>query len=217
MTEKYFPQVGDNEVMLTEMPHMNLYDETDLISNITGEYVDKNYLEWQPIAQNTKPKHPYHQSLEEPLPKRRPVRKPDFKEPIDKKSPANRYAEEARERAREDLKKKRTAPYLTTDPSSTTANRKKLFISERKSTQPTAPFQKENPGELLKYSKRLRQDQLILANIEPAKEEEVVDPTDKKKNNYDFLKTSQIYNHDQKKLKPQPIKQELDLTHLDEE
>ena len=85
MTEKYFPQVGDNELMLTEMPHMNLYDETDLISNITGDYVDKNYLEWQPIAENTKPKHPYHQPLEEPLPKRRPVRKPDFKEPIDKK------------------------------------------------------------------------------------------------------------------------------------
>ena len=55
MTEKYFPQVGDNELMLTEMPHMNLYDETDLISNITGDYVDKNYLEWQPIAENTKP------------------------------------------------------------------------------------------------------------------------------------------------------------------
>jgi len=46
MTEKYFPQVGDNELMLTEMPHMNLYDETDLISNITGDYVDKNYLEF---------------------------------------------------------------------------------------------------------------------------------------------------------------------------
>ena len=148
MTEKYFPQVGDNELMLTEMPHMNLYDETDLISNITGDYVDKNYLEWQPIAENTKPKHPYHQPLEEPLPKRRPVRKPDFKEPIDKKSPANRYAEEARERAREDLKKKRTAPYLTTDPAATTSKRKKPFISERKPGQPTAPFQKENPGEL---------------------------------------------------------------------
>ena len=155
MTEKYFPQVGDNELMLTEMPHMNLYDDSDLISNITGEYVDKNYLEWQPIAENTKPKHPYHQPLEESLPKRRPVRKPDFKEPIDKKSPANRYAEEARERAREDLKKKRTAPYLTTDPAITTNKRKKPFISERKPGQPTAPFQKENPGELLKYSKRL--------------------------------------------------------------
>ena len=159
MTEKYFPQVGDNELMLTEMPHMNLYDETDLISNITGDYVDKNYLEWQPIAENTKPKHPYHQPLEEPLPKRRPVRKPNFKEPIDKKSPAN---------------------------------------------------------ELLKYSKRLRQDQLILAEFESAGEPEVAEPTEKK-NNYDFLKTSQIYNKDQHKLKPQPIKQELDLTHLDQE
>ena len=27
----FFPQVGDNELMLTEIPHMNLYDETDLI------------------------------------------------------------------------------------------------------------------------------------------------------------------------------------------
>ena len=180
MTEKYFPQVGDNELMLTEMPHMNLYDETDLISNITGDYVDKNYLEWQPIAENTKPKHPYHQPLEEPLPKRRPVRKPDFKEPIDKKSPANRYAEEARERAREDLKKKRTAPYLTTDPAATTSKRKKPFISERKPGQPTAPFQKENPGELLKYSKRLRQDQLILAEFESAGEPEVAEPTERK-------------------------------------
>ena len=216
MTEKYFPQVGDNELMLTEMPHMNLYDETDLISNITGDYVDKNYLEWQPIAENTKPKHPYHQPLEEHLPKRRPVRKPDFKEPIDKKSPANRYAEEARERAREDLKKKRTAPYLTTDPATTTSKRKKPFISERKHGQPTAPFQKENPGELLKYSKRLRQDQLILAEFESAGEPEVAEPTEKK-NNYDFLKTSQIYNKDQHKLKLQPIKQELDLTHLDQE
>lgn len=216
MTEKYFPQVGDNELMLKEMPHMNLYDETDLISNITGDYVDKNYLEWQPIAENTKPKHPYHQPLEEPLPKRRPVRKPDFKEPIDKKSPANRYAEEARERAREDLKKKRTAPYLTTDPAAATSKRKKSFISERKPGQPTAPFQKENPGELLKYSKRLRQDQLILAEFESAGEPEVAEPTEKK-NNYDFLKTSQIYNKDQHKLKPQPFKQELDLTHLDQE
>ena len=29
------------------MPHMNLYDETDLISNITGDYVDKKLFEWQ--------------------------------------------------------------------------------------------------------------------------------------------------------------------------
>ena len=72
-----------------------------------------------------------------------------------------------RERAREDLKKKRTAPYLTTDPLATTSlSGKNRLFHERKSGQPTAPFQKENPGELLKYSKRLRQDQLILARVQ---------------------------------------------------
>ena len=49
MTEKYFPQVGDNELMLTEMPHMNLYDETELllarverIDSMLAEYNEKH-------------------------------------------------------------------------------------------------------------------------------------------------------------------------------
>ena len=43
MTQKRFPIVADDEVMLTEMPVMNLYDESDFISNIKGDYQDKNY------------------------------------------------------------------------------------------------------------------------------------------------------------------------------
>ncbi|EGL46353.1 hypothetical protein HMPREF9966_1283 [Streptococcus anginosus SK52 = DSM 20563] len=50
MKEKTFPLISDDEVMLSEMPRMNLYDESDLISNINGDYVDKNYLEWEPIV-----------------------------------------------------------------------------------------------------------------------------------------------------------------------
>lgn len=34
MKQERFPLVSDDEVMLTEMPVMNLYDESDLISNI---------------------------------------------------------------------------------------------------------------------------------------------------------------------------------------
>ncbi len=45
--------------------------------------------------------------------------------------------------------------------------------------QPTL-LPKENPGELLKYSKRLRQDQLILAEFESAGEPEVAEPTEEK-------------------------------------
>ena len=42
MTDKQFPLVADDEIMLTEMPHMNLYDELDLISNIIGDYTDRS-------------------------------------------------------------------------------------------------------------------------------------------------------------------------------
>lgn len=44
MREERFPLVSDDEIMLTEMPVMDLYDESDFISNIKGEYRDKNYL-----------------------------------------------------------------------------------------------------------------------------------------------------------------------------
>lgn len=195
MKQVRFPIVSDDEIMLTEMPFMNLYDESDLISNIKGDYQDKNYLEWSPITTEKKPLVQASDKL------------PEKKE--------KSYAELAREEARADLKRKRSAKYLTQDVSFTKRYKPSNNVV-RQANQPTAPFQKENPGELLKYSKRLRQDQLILAEFESAGEPEVAEPTEKK-NNYDFLKTSQIYNKDQHKLKPQPIKQELDLTHLDQE
>ena len=36
MREERFPLVSDDEVMLTEMPVMNLYDESDFISKYQG-------------------------------------------------------------------------------------------------------------------------------------------------------------------------------------
>ena len=38
MKQVRFPIVSDDEIMLTEMPFMDLYDESDLISNIKGDY-----------------------------------------------------------------------------------------------------------------------------------------------------------------------------------
>ena len=108
MTDKQFPLVSDDEIMLTEMPHMNLYDELDLISNITGDYTDRNYLEWMPIVDSSR-----HAPIAASQAIRRPLQKQsafkDFKKPIDKKDPAIRYAEQAREEARADLKKKRSS------------------------------------------------------------------------------------------------------------
>ena len=185
MKHERFPIVSDDEIMLTEMPFMNLYDESDLISNIKGDYQDKNYLEWSPITNDKKSPTNVQEKLTEKKEKT--------------------YAELAREEARADLKRKRSAKYLTQD-------------VVRQANHPTAPFQKENSGELARYSDKLTQSHYILAEMAPKIQqtttEEHLGP---KKNNYDFLKKSQIYNKkENQKEKERKIAQELNLTRMTE-
>ena len=198
MTQKRFPIVADDEVMLTEMPVMNLYDESDFISNIKGDYQDKNYLDWSPITEEKK------QEKAKPLVKS-----------IEKKEKS--YAELAREEARADLKKKRSARYLTQDVSHTRRQTKTSQV--RPANQPTAPFQKENPGEFAKYSQKLGQSHYILAETVSQVEPPIADgeTSRSKKNNYDFLKKSQIYNKKSKqKEQERQVAQELNLTRMSE-
>ena len=205
MREERFPLVSDDEVMLTEMPVMNLYDESDFISNIKGEYRDKNYLEWAPITE------------EKPVKQiEKPVEKPK-KSGLGVKKEGKSYAEVAREEARADLKKKRSASYLTKD--ITPTRRPSQQRLDRQGNQPTAPFQKENPGEFVKYSQKLTQSHYILAeevnNI--STQAEPKETSGPKKNNYDFLKKSQIYNKkNQQKEQERQVAQELNLTRITE-
>ncbi|MDO4666621.1 MAG: cystathionine gamma-synthase [Streptococcus sp.] len=215
MTDKNFPQVADDEIMLTEMPHMNLYDELDFISNIMGDYTDRNYLEWAPIVDSKKhaPLTTGNRILQQQVISR------DFKKPIDKKDPAIRYAEQAREQARADLKKKRSAPYLTSDLPHKNRNRKLPSKQDSEKPKPTALFQKTEGNDLAEFGNKLRQEQYILADIKPDYSPPVqkVDEEKPKKNNYDFLKTSQIYNKGKslEEAKRQAIAQELNLTKLE--
>ena len=205
MKQERFPLVSDDEVMLTEMPVMNLYDESDLISNIKGEYRDKNYLEWAPITEE-KPVKPFEKLVEKPK-----------KAGLGVKKEGKSYAEVAREEARADLKKKRSASYLTKDITPTRRHSQPSLV--RQGNQPTAPFQKENPGEFVKYSQKLTQSHYILAeevHSIPTKNEEVSAPAPKK-NNYDFLKKSQIYNKKSKQTEQERrVAQELNLTRITE-
>ena len=203
MKQDRFPLVSDDEVMLTEMPVMDLYDESDFISNIKGDYRDKNHLEWFPITDESAVSAPVVSKKPEPAPKPKKVEKT--------------YAELAREEARADLKKKRSAKYLTQDVSHTRRHNGSTLV--RQGNQPTAPFQKENPGEFAKYSKNLSQSHYILAE----EVGQVANPTPKtqtgkaKKNNYDFLKKSQIYNKKNKKTdQERQVAQELNLTRITE-
>ena len=205
MREERFPLVSDDEVILTEMPVMNLYDESDFISNIKGEYRDKNYLEWAPITEE-KPVKQIEKLVEKPK-----------KAGLGVKKEGKSYAEVAREEARADLKKKRSASYLTKD--ITPTRRPSQQRLDRQGNQPTAPFQKENPGEFVKYSQKLTQSHYILAeevnNI--STQAEPKETSDPKKNNYDFLKKSQIYNKkNQQKEQERQVAQELNLTRITE-
>lgn len=209
MKEKTFPLISDDEIMLSEMPRMNLYDESDLISNINGDYVDKNYLEWEPIVKKiadsqVKGGKAYQATSAIPS------------DEVAKPAPKS-YAELAREEARADLKKKRSAAYLTSD---FTAKKRSYPAVTNGNTaishQPTAFFQRENGSGLSKYSRNLKQDHYILADIKVNTSLPKKSPK-KSKNNYDFLKTSQIYN--KKELQNQRerrIAQELNLTRLEE-
>ena len=203
MKQDRFPLVSDDEIMLTEMPVMDLYDESDFISNIKGDYRDKNYLEWSPIVEKASVVAPVVSKKLEPAPEVKKVEKT--------------YAEMAREEARADLKKKRSAKYLTQDVSHT--RRHSSSTHARHGSQPTAPFQKENPGEFAKFSKNLSQSHYILAE----EAGQVATPTFEnqsgkaKKNNYDFLKKSQIYNKKNKQTKQErQVAQELNLTRITE-
>ena len=205
MREERFPLVSDDEIMLTEMPVMDLYDESDFISNIKGEYRDKNYLEWAPITEE-KPVKLVEKQGEKPK-----------KAGLGVKKEGKSYAEVAREEARADLKKKRSASYLTKD--ITPTRRPSQQRLDRQGNQPTAPFQKENPGEFVKYSQKLTQSHYILAeevnNI--STQAEPKETSSPKKNNYDFLKKSQICNKkNQQKEQERQVAQELNLTRITE-
>ena len=182
---------------------MDLYDESDFISNIKGDYRDKNYLEWSPINEEETVVSPVVSKEPKPSPEPKKVEKT--------------YAELAREEARADLKKKRSAKYLTQDVSHTRRHNGSALV--RQGNQPTAPFQKENPGEFAKFSKNLSQSHYILAE----EVGQVANPTPKaqtgkaKKNNYDFLKKSQIYNKKNKQTEQErQVAQELNLTRITE-
>ena len=146
----------------------------------------------------------------------KPVEKPK-KSGLGVKREGKSYAEVAREEARADLKKKRSASYLTKD--ITPTRRPSQQRLDRQGNQPTAPFQKENPGEFVKYSQKLTQSHYILAeevnNI--STQAEPKETSGPKKNNYDFLKKSQIYNKkNQQKEQERQVAQELNLTRITE-
>ncbi|HEM4136732.1 hypothetical protein [Streptococcus suis] len=216
--EKRFPLVADDEVLVGENPIMSLYDESDLISNIRGPYQEKEFS-WSTDSQRVASAKPVAQTEDELLPPLFEAKPSHYsrKERLQqltkaKPSPVKTQGQLAREQAREDLKKKRSATYLRDEKPAPA----KVVVKP-----PVVSTTESKAGRLTRLADNLRQTDYILADMpavyslkkEDREQEQVI-----KKNSYDFLRKSQVYNYpERRQQRDRQVAQELNLTHIEEE
>lgn len=208
-----FPLVADGEFLLEESMTMDLYEESDLISNIKGPYEDK----WGSVARPSESQKSHQgdlgvePSLSEqvaPAYTRRDQRVPLPPLPSGQKT----QGQLAREAAREDLKRKKAASYL----------REERPTLARIFTRPAPAKQPEDElSQLTQAAQRLQQESYILADMPPVysleKEDRKQAPATSR-SSYDFLKKSQVYNYpENRREKEYQLAQELQLPHIEEE
>ena len=111
----------------------------------------------------------------------------------------------------------KTNPVLSSKASSSTKMESNPKVkSQKQSSQ--MPKSSQSVTELSRFSEKLRQENYILAELpshyqQPKNQKN----TTKKKNNYDFLKKSQIYNYPDRQLKTEKrVAQELNLTRFED-
>lgn len=180
---KLFPLIGDTEPVTTSPRVMHLYENEDLITNISGQYHDKSYDEDLPLAEA--PLASAVSSL--------PVFEP---------------AEKARQEARLDVKKKRQSLMI----------REKPMVSLKQKSLSATGLALEKVG-WRQYAYKLHQDSYILADLPTNNQEPQLLSSNKttRKNNYDFLKRSQIYNQElHSGHREHHVAQELNLSHLED-
>ncbi|TWS94884.1 hypothetical protein FRX51_02765 [Streptococcus sp. sy010] len=189
--KRSYPLVADNEPIITPAPAMNLYEKEDLISQIHGSYMEK--YDSNPVVN------------QQPVQMTKQVNLSDDKN--------GTYLETMRQQAREDVRKKRQtmmAQELKLAPKSSFTSSVKS-LDKAKETKPLTT--------LGKLAQVLHQTDYILAELPTVYQEpkNLSSKNKPKKNNYDFLKTSQIYNRTMNQVqKERQVAQELNLTRFDE-
>lgn len=186
-----FPLVADDEPVMQPPRQMQLYENDDLITHSRGGHHDKPY---QDKGRVLKPDPVVQQTVASS-----PVR-PSL-------SPSE--ASKAREEARRAIRQKRQAMMEHKPLSSATS------VSKTKLVKSPA---KPRTSELSQFSKVLEQETYILADL-PTRYTQPQNPTSRTvtKNNYDFLKKSQIYNYQERQSqKERQVAQELNLTRFED-
>lgn len=223
MRRTLFPIVADDEPVLGPSPQMRLYEESDLISNIKGPYQEKDYG-WEedisPISKEEKVVRDIPEDLLPPLfhaepspySRRDRLQKTARSVAMESKQPIQKtQGQLAREQAREDLKKKRSAAYLKDE--------KPALHNHIIKREPTALLVKSHSEQLIQLADRLRQTSYILADMPAVYSLEKEDREKEqplRKNSYDFLRKSQVYNYPERKINQERrLAQELNLTHME--
>lgn len=192
-----FPLVADSESVCTPAKVMSLYNDEDLITNIRGSYQEKDYND---VTRD------YDFVKEDTVVATHSKRVQQINE-------GKSYAELAREEARQNLKQKRQV-YVTQD------NSKLSTVSSLKTQTQSTPSKKNSKetSELGQLTKHLKQEDYILAELPITyKEPENNVASKPKKNSYDFLKRSQIYNKEARQTqRERKIAQELNLTRFED-
>ena len=116
---------------------------------------------------------------------------------------------------REDLKKKRSAGYLRDEKTVIQPSRVRPVVVPSETTVGT------KVDRLTRLANNLRQPEYILADMPTVyslKKEDREQAQSVKKNSYDFLKKSQVYNYPERTIqRERQLAQELNLTHIEEE
>lgn len=224
---RMFPLVPDDEPVIGQSTAMHLYDNEDLITNINGTYYDKDYSDVTSDLSSVRNTSPFKETGEAVV--------------SQTKEHGLTYAEKAREKAKEDLRQKkqryveqelrRSQPLTslsrqTSHPVTTKVSRQtspserpvKSRTVSRQTLNAKAKTPEKHQTELSVYSQKLRQESYILVDLPKVyKQPERVADSKPKKNSYDFLKRSQIYNHQERQEKRErQIAQELNLTRFND-
>lgn len=185
-----FPLIADDEPVIVPDRQMQLYENEDLITHIRGNYSDKVYQE----------------STQPPVPKPA-MRRGSFYTRQSQPVPQQRETSKAREEARKDIKQKRQV-FVEKEPMSTGLMSKARL----------KPSVKPATNALSQASKVLEQDEYILAEL-PKVYNQPNNTANKqvRKNSYDFLKKSQIYNKQEyQSQRERRVAQELNLTRFED-
>ncbi|HEQ9391429.1 TPA: hypothetical protein VIN91_000942 [Streptococcus pyogenes] len=198
MVKNQFPLVADGIAISDPAKQMALYENEDLITNIRGYYQDKEYDD---IARN-----------EEFTAKATSRQAPSSKR-FCSNDEKHHYVKEARQKAKQDLKEKRQA-YLAKEMAYVPKQ-----VSKKQQPADSSPYQKQATTEMSRFTKKLHQDNYILAELPKEYKEPKNLPQQgtTKKNNYDFLKSSQIYNNkEMRQQREKTIAQELNLSRFED-